>query len=120
MSIIHGRGFKLDCPSGQLDREKLLAMYTLILPAGNAKIFVDQIFKIFDKDGDGSIDFKVTYISKRYLNMKPISQEFLLATDMKASGTAEEKLRWAFKMYDADCSGEWKLFSRYLFLTNKK
>ena len=54
------RGFKYDCPSGQLDKEKMLSMYSLILPAGNAKVFVDQIFRIFDQDGDGSIDFKVS------------------------------------------------------------
>ena len=56
-------------------------MYSLILPSGNAQVFydlcnvgddathffafpekqvfVDQIFRIFDKDGNGSIDFKV-------------------------------------------------------------
>ena len=34
-------------------------MYSMILPAGNAQVFVDQIFRIFDKDGNGSIDFKV-------------------------------------------------------------
>ena len=33
----------------------------MILPAGNAKVFVDQIFRIFDKDGNGSIDFKVYF-----------------------------------------------------------
>ena len=27
-------------------------------------------------------------------------KEFMLATDMTASGSPEEKLRWAFKMYD--------------------
>lgn len=32
----------------------------MILPAGNANVFVEQIFRIFDKDGNGSIDFKVT------------------------------------------------------------
>ena len=36
-------------------------MYSMILPAGNAKVFVDQIFRIFDKDGNGSIDFKVYF-----------------------------------------------------------
>merc|ERR1712181_99947 len=51
-------------------------------------VFVDRIFRIFDKDGNGSIDFK----------------EFMLATDMTASGSPEEKLRWAFKMYDKDDS----------------
>jgi Ca2+-binding EF-hand superfamily protein len=70
------RGFKADCPDGSLGKEKILEMYSMILPAGNAKVlsdkiinmlrvykssqvFVDQIFRIFDKDGNGSIDFKV-------------------------------------------------------------
>ena len=30
----------------------------------------------------------------------------MLATDMTSSGCLEEKLRWAFKMYDKDASGE--------------
>ena len=30
----------------------------------------------------------------------------MLATDMTASGSPEEKLRWAFKMYDKDGSGQ--------------
>ena len=48
------------------------------------------MFRIFDKDGDGSIDFK----------------EFMIATDMTSSGDPEEKLRWAFRMYDKAGSGE--------------
>ncbi len=57
-------------------------IYDATFPVGSSKDFVDQIFRIFDKDGDGTIDFK----------------EFMLATDMTASGTPEEKLRWAFKV----------------------
>ena len=45
-------------------------MYTMILPADNAKLFVDQIFRIFDKDGNGSIDFKVFKIACRRKNDK--------------------------------------------------
>ena len=34
----------------------------MILPVGNAQLFVDQIFRIFDKDGNGTIDFKVSFL----------------------------------------------------------
>ncbi len=57
--------FQTDCPDGQLSKTKILDMYSLILPAGNAHVFVDQIFRIFDKDGNGSIDFKVRSIRYR-------------------------------------------------------
>ena len=65
-----------------MSKEKILKIYDSTFPVGSSKDFVDQIFRIFDKDGDGTIDFK----------------EFMLATDMTASGTPEEKLRWAFKV----------------------
>ena len=51
--------FQVDCPDGELGKDKILDMYSMILPVGNAKVFVDQIFRIFDKDGNGTIDFKV-------------------------------------------------------------
>ena len=53
----------MDCPDGELGKDKILDMYSMILPVGNAKVFVDQIFRIFDKDGNGTIDFKVSHDS---------------------------------------------------------
>merc|ERR1719483_79929 len=83
-----------DCPDGRMDRDKMKVMFNAIMPmsgdGGDAgELFLDQLFRIFDKDGDGSIDFK----------------EFMIATDMTSSGDPEEKLRWAFRMYDKDASG---------------
>ena len=103
------------------------------------QVFVDQIFRIFDKDGNGSIDFKVVTIcilvkiiliywerqlaimvltmmtlitilelvtdDSHAINTVDTLKEFMMATDMTASGSPEEKLRWAFKMYDKDGSG---------------
>ena len=43
-----------------------------------------------DTDGNGYLDFK----------------EFILAIDLVAARTPEEKLLWAFRMYDIDNSGE--------------
>ena len=38
----------------------------------------------------------------------------MLATDLETSGSAEEKLRWVFEMYDEDRSGErWLLPSSH-------
>ena len=75
---------------------------------------MDQIFRIFDKDGDGTIDFKVSKVfiifkvSKVFIiaTLYGCNQEFMLATDMTASGSAEEKLYWTFKMFDLDGSGK--------------
>lgn len=76
------QNFREECPEGILDKEHIMKIYDEISPFGNSKDFVDHIFRIFDKDGDGSIDFK----------------EFMIATDLTVAGTPEEKLRWAFKV----------------------
>merc|ERR1719474_426270 len=74
-----------------MDRVKMQKMFASVIPGGEAgDQFLEQLFRIFDKDGDGSIDFK----------------EFMIATDMSSSGDPAEKLRWAFRMYDKDNSGE--------------
>ena len=48
------------CPSGHLDRDSIMDMYSM--PRRNAKIFIDQMFRLFDRDGDGTINFRVRTI----------------------------------------------------------
>ena len=57
-------------------------MYAKIIPKEDPGVIVDHLFRIFDRDGNGTIDFK----------------EFVMATDMTTSGEPEEKLRWTFRV----------------------
>ena len=57
-TILLLRGFKQDCPDGQLSKEKILEMYTMILPAGNAKVGLKILSKtvpifLFGQEKDG-------------------------------------------------------------------
>ena len=60
-SEIFFRGFANDCPNGKLYRQKVTEVYEKIVPTGNCKFFVDHIFRIFDQDGNGYLDFKVIF-----------------------------------------------------------
>merc|ERR1712149_62894 len=83
------KGFKSDCPDGRLTPKAFMQIYSKCFPTGNANEFCDHVFRTFDTDKNGYIDFK----------------EFLLAIDVTSSGKPEEKLKWAFRMYDVDGNG---------------
>ncbi|XP_023328104.1 neuronal calcium sensor 2 isoform X4 [Eurytemora carolleeae] len=83
------KGFMADCPDGKLTPISFMQIYSKCFPTGNANEFCDHVFRTFDSDKNGFIDFK----------------EFLLAIDVTSSGSPEEKLNWAFSMYDVDGNG---------------
>merc|ERR1712172_421664 len=83
------KGFKQDCPNGRLTPPKFVDMYKLFFPSGNAEQFCDHVFRTFDADKNGYIDFK----------------EFLLAINITSNGSASQKLDWAFSMYDVNGNG---------------
>merc|ERR1711892_11661 len=83
------KGFKQDCPDGRLNPEAFMKIYSKCFPMWNATEFCDHLFRTFDTDKNGFVDFK----------------EFLLAIDVTSSGTPEEKLNCAFSMYDVDGNG---------------
>ena len=74
--------FLEECPEGVLRKPDMVAMYSQILPQEDPSVIIEHLFRIFDRDGDGTIDFK----------------EFVLATEITTSGQPEEKLRWTFKV----------------------
>ncbi|KAL3226842.1 hypothetical protein MRX96_024669 [Rhipicephalus microplus] len=51
-------GFKQDCPTGKLSRAKFLEIYRMFFTTGNPEKFCDHVFRTFDADNNGHIDFK--------------------------------------------------------------
>jgi hypothetical protein len=47
-----------DCPTGELSRKKFLSIYSTLFPEGKAGPFYEHVFRTFDEDGSGRIDFK--------------------------------------------------------------
>ena len=75
------KGFTEDCPDGKLTPDSFMQIYGTSFLTGNANEFCDHVFRTFDTDNNGFIDFK----------------EFLLAIHVTSSGTPEDKLNWAFR-----------------------
>ncbi|ELT98685.1 hypothetical protein CAPTEDRAFT_148532 [Capitella teleta] len=81
--------FKKDFPEGVITKDAFVSMYSQMFPNGDAKDFSLHIFRAYDADGNGVIDFS----------------EFIQTLNISSKGSLEEKIRWAFKMYDVDGNG---------------
>ncbi|KAG8576486.1 guanylyl cyclase-activating protein 1-like [Hyla sarda] len=81
--------FMTECPSGQLTLHEFKQFFGLRGLSGEANSYIEQMFRTFDMNKDGYIDF----------------MEYVAALSLVLRGKIEQKLRWYFKLYDVDGNG---------------
>ena len=66
------------CPNGALDKEGIMELYAM--PRKEAQVFIDQMFLMFDRDGNGTISFKVRLELSPCANLADCRSLFLQRT----------------------------------------
>ncbi|XP_023224729.1 Kv channel-interacting protein 1-like isoform X1 [Centruroides sculpturatus] len=84
------RGFKQECPSGMVKEEKFKGIYAQFFPRGaETSQYAHYVFNTFDQEHTGAITFT----------------DFVIGLSVLARGSLQEKLRWAFSLYDINGDG---------------
>ncbi|KAF6037819.1 hypothetical protein EB796_003869 [Bugula neritina] len=84
------RGFKQECPTGIVNEETFKYVYAQFFPQGDSSSYSHYVFNAMDKAKHGCITF----------------EEFLQCLSELIYGSIDDKLRWAFSLYDQDGDGE--------------
>ncbi|KAM8770905.1 guanylyl cyclase-activating protein 3 [Rhynchonycteris naso] len=83
------RKFMMEYPSGLQTLHEFKTLLGLQGLNQKANQHIDQVYNTFDTNKDGFIDFL----------------EFIAAINLVVRGKMEQKLKWYFKLYDADGNG---------------
>ena len=76
-------------PDGRISKKEFRSMMGMCYPSTNIAKLENHIFRMYDEDGDGVIDFK----------------EFMMVLYIMSAGTPEENLGQIFRIFDKDNDG---------------
>jgi len=83
-------GFQRQCPDGRITRADFEKIYGTFFPNSEARGYARHVFRSFDTNDDGTLDFR----------------EYIIALHLTSSGKTHLKLEWAFSLFDVDRNGE--------------
>ncbi|OCT60813.1 S-modulin [Xenopus laevis] len=83
------QSFLKECPTGRISKQQFEGIYSKFFPDADPKAYARHVFRSFDANNDGTLDFK----------------EYMIALHMTSSGKTNQKLEWAFSLYDVDGNG---------------
>jgi len=83
------RNFKNECPTGIVNEDTFKTIYSQFFPNGDAKGYAHYVFRAFDVNEDGQIDF----------------EQFIIGLSTLLRGTLQDRLRWTFRLYDINHDG---------------
>uniref|UniRef100_A0A1A8R3J7 EF-hand domain-containing protein n=2 Tax=Nothobranchius TaxID=28779 RepID=A0A1A8R3J7_9TELE len=81
--------FKKQCPTGRISKDEFQNIYKKFFPDSDANTYAQHVFRSFDTNDDGTLDFK----------------EYIIALHMTSTGKTTSKLEWAFSLFDVDKNG---------------
>jgi len=76
-------------PKGRLTKLDVSKLYKKTYPKGDPTAVVDEMFRVYDVDNNGTIDFR----------------EFIVGLGAAQHAAEDQKLKLAFQVFDADQSG---------------
>ncbi|CAI9542729.1 unnamed protein product [Staurois parvus] len=81
--------FPQECPSGIVNEDTFKEIYAQFFPQGDVSNYAHFLFNAFDTDHNGSVSF----------------EDFVMGLSTLLRGTIQEKLNWAFNLYDINKDG---------------